>query len=311
VFIEAFPRSHSPATLEGNCGDDTPISKRQLSLKKNSYLGLFELCDDVTLRVSPKVDGVGLWLTLRRPIATRISSVCRYAMVVLVGGSFVIMFRNGKHFSVMRSVLIIQACCFFMLDPLFLFLEIFHSLHFIHWVLFCFFWWRCACEVFLEYSPLVRQRAIFFRALLAIPAVYFLFAALSGARLMGVLAISLSSTPPILGVWFLTKAGSTTGKVALVAHMVPGCGAMTAVYIANVLQVFDSPFRDELLCQMIEISVVGTFAVFQMVFHMGERSDESEEHIAKQQPGKFGKIDELLEALTQMDEGVRFDIDPA
>jgi hypothetical protein len=194
-----------------------------------------------------------------------------------------------------------------MLDPLFLLLEVFHSLHFIHWIVFCFFWWRCACEVFLEYSPLVRQRTVVYRTLLALPAVCFLFATLSGGRLAAVIAIALASILPALGVWFVAKAGSTTGRVALVAHMVSGCGAMTVAYLANVLQVFDSPFRDELLCQTVEISVVGAFAVFQLVFHMGESSDESEEHIAKQQPRKFGKIDELLEALTQMDDGIRFD----
>jgi hypothetical protein len=64
--------------------------------------------------------------------------------------------------------------------------------------------------------------------------------------------------------------------------------------------------RDEFVCQTVEFTVLGGYSIFQMIFQMGEKSDEAEEHISK--PKKYEKIEEMLEALTRMDDEVRFEL---
>jgi hypothetical protein len=282
------------------------VTGRAISLSRNAYLGLFDLCEDVVITTSPVVHGSGQWLTIRRSAVTQWLWIDRDLMLVLVGGAFVFLFRNGKHFSVLRSVLVIQVCCFFMLDPVYIIIELFHSLHFCHAFLFSLFWWRSTSEVFLQYCPLIRQKPIVYRGVIAVPAVVLLLAALSRSQFLATVSLATASALPVLAIIFLVKAGSTQGKVTLIVHIVAGIGSMWIVFILNVFQILDSSLRDELVSQTLEITVIGAYALFQMIFQMGERSDEAEEHIAK--PKKYEKIEEMLEALTHMDEEVRFEV---
>jgi hypothetical protein len=193
-----------------------------------------------------------------------------------------------------------------MLDPLHIVSELFHSLSFLHSALFALFWWRGAAEVFLQYCPLIRQQAAVYRAVIAIPAVAVLFALLSRSQFLATAALLTAPVVAVLAIVFLGKIGKTQGKVTLIVHIVAGAGTMIAVFFVKVCRIVDSSLRDEFVCQTIEITALGCYALFQMIFQMGERNEEAEEHIAK--PKKYEKIEEMLEALTRMDEEVRFEL---
>jgi hypothetical protein len=280
------------------------VRGRSIFLSGNSYLGIFELCDDISITVGPLIYGSGLFLTVRRPSATKFLWIARYTMLFFIGAAFIFLFRSGKHFSVLRSVLVIQVCCFFMLDPLHILFELFHSISFLHSALFVLFWWRGTSEVFLQYCPLIRQQPTVYRSIIAIPAAFFLATAVFNSQFLATAALFTVPVVGVLGIIFLVKVGNTQGKVALVVHIVAGAGTMIAVLLVNVCRIVDSSLRDEFICQTVEITVLGSYALFQMIFQMGERNDEAEEHLAK--PKKYEKIEEMLEALTHMDEEVRF-----
>jgi hypothetical protein len=272
------------------------VRGRAFSLARNSHLGVLALCDDVAIAVEPLVHGSGLWRTVRRPSASRLLWIARYAALALVGAAFAFLFRSGRHASVLRSVLVVQACCFFMLDPLRALVELCHALSFIDSLMFALFWWRGASEVFLQYGPRARQPPAFYRSAVAVPA---------GAALLALLAAA-AVVIAVLAAVFLAKVGETQGKATLTVHIVAGAGTMFLLFVVKVCRVLEAPLRDEFICQTIEITALGCYAFFQMIFQMGERNDEAEECIAK--PKKYEKIEEMLEALTHLDDEVQFDL---
>jgi hypothetical protein len=306
AFIESHPPQNSKVTLTSFCGSEVAIRGRSVSLLRNNYLGLFELCEDLSITAAPIIYGSGLWLTVRHSTATKLIWIGRYVMLFFVGAAFMFLFKNGKHFSVLRSVLVTQSCCFFMLDPLFLVFDIFRSIGVVHWGVFALFWWRAASEVFLQYCPLIRQSGAFYRGVMGAPGIALLLATAWRSSFLGKVALAAGMVPVALAVAFLVQAGHTQGRVALTVHIVGGTVAMVLVYLVNVVGIVFVSLRDEFVCQTIEFSVLGCYPLFQMIFQMGERNDEAEEHISN--PKKYEKIEEMLEALTRFDEEIRFEV---
>jgi hypothetical protein len=162
--------------------------------------------------------------------------------------------------------------------------------------------------VFVQYSPLLRLQPIVSKAVVSLHSFMFLVAVLNeGIGLLGVGIVS-AIVLPLYGAWFLVKAGNTTGKLTLAIHIVSGVFALTVAFLVNLLVLWSSEFRDEPVVRTFEVTVVGCFAIFQTIFHMGESTDESEVPIGKREVHRYEAIEELLEGLTHMDEDIKFDV---
>jgi hypothetical protein len=307
VFLESFPRSTNVSRIEVTCNGEALVAGRLFPLESNSYLGLFDLCDDVVIETSPRFTGIGTWLRVRRPRAVFVLFCSRYAFLGLVALCFFILFQNRKQFSSLRSVLIIQISILGMIDPFFVFADFFPSVYWLHLTIFTVFWWRCACELFVQYAPLLRLKPLFPKLFVFVPVLLFHLSKLTPGILMAGLGIVGSSIVPLYGAWFLVKAGNTTGKLTLGIHIVSGVFALTIAFVANFLFLFDD-LQDEPVIRTLEVTVLGCFAIFQTFLHMGESTDESELHIGKRESHRYEQIEELLEALTHLDDDVKFEI---
>lgn len=120
---------------------------------------------------------------------------------------------------------------------------------------------------------------------------------------------------PILGFWFIFKAGNTTGSSALIIHILSGVFVMSSIYFIEILMLSfenDINYNFPFVNLTIESSFLGAYAMFQIIFKVGETNDESEQYLPhQQQPGgnqKYEKIEELLESLEAIDDNVKFEL---
>ncbi|OHS96308.1 hypothetical protein TRFO_37524 [Tritrichomonas foetus] len=305
--------------FNGYCKNKLVFSNQSLSLPSPFVFGVFRFCTDFDIFVYPFFQQTSLFLRSKNTLLSIILTFIRYSFIFIIFFSFYRFFSLGKNLSVMRSVLVIQICVIMMLDPFIFLSSFFPSLFFFHYVFFGFGWWRCACEIFTEYAPLVRQKASLFKYVFLIPLVSFLAVYFfrneknsSESRLKTVVVVFsclCGLVLPIFGIWFIFKAGNTSGKSALFIHLFAGILALTVVYFLKIFMISYENFADSFLSYSMEISFLAAYAMFQAIFQAGESSDESEQHLPHQQTNiRYEKIEELLESLTNMDDTVKFDL---
>lgn len=306
------------------CNAKQLYSNYLISTAKPFTLGLNHYCSNYTFYVDPLTPETSLFLRFQHPKLNLFMIFIKILFSAIIFIPFYRFFSLGKNLSVLRSVLIIQICVVMMLDPFEWISNIFPTLRIFHYILFCFGWWRCTCEIFAEYIPLLRQKTSIFKYSIMIPLfgliLSFLFRNYYSQnyipkKILVIISIFSGTVVPILGFWFIFKAGNTTGRPALIIHIFSGVIVMSAVYFIEILNLsfenemtFDSSF----LGHSIEASFLVAYAMFQTIFKIGETNDESEQYLPHQQQQegdhKYEKIEELLESLEAIDDNVKFEL---
>ena len=269
---------------------------------------------NLEISISPLILDTEVYLRVQNNFLMMVIIILRYIFIVAIGICFSILFKNGKNLSVLRSVLIIQICSIFMLDPLKILSELFPYFSMLHYFLFCLGWWRASCELFLEYAPLVRQKASFFKYFNLVPCISILFCYFYQEQIFHVriLAISMcfasGSILIIICIWFIMKSGNISAKSTLIIHLTSGIIPLTFIYYIKVFSLLSESFRDSFFSYSAEISFLFVFAMFQFIFQNGESANDSNQRISNQQTNtKYEKIEELLESLTNLDDDVKFE----
>ena len=206
------------------------------------------------------------------------------------------LFKSGKNNSVMRSTLITQTSVLLILDPLkYLITYLPNSIAFLHNVISSIGWWRATVEIFAEYGPLIRHKGQYYRTFTAIPMAVLFLTTLSEkvsryyfpfvAIVLGVFGGLIL---PISATLFLLKARNINGRNALFVHVISGTISMTVCYFMKFLRVINEEFKDSFLCNSVETSFVGCYALFQAVFQAGEATEQDRPFIYSKS-GYFGK----------------------
>lgn len=306
------------------CNAKQLYSNYLISNAKPFTLGLHNYCPNYSIYVDPITPETSLFFRFQQPQLNAFLIFFKILISAVIFISFFRLFSIGKNLSVLRSVLITQICVVFMLDPFEWISIVFPSLRFLHYIVFSFGWWRCTCEIFSEYIPLVRQKTSLFKFMILIPLstliLSFLFRNHNNQNSITKMALMILSNfaglvVPILGFWFIFKAGNTTGSSALIIHILSGVFVMSSIYFIEILMLSfenDINYNFPFVNLTIESSFLGAYAMFQIIFKVGETSDESEQYLPhQQQPGgnqKYEKIEELLESLEAIDDNVKFEL---
>lgn len=288
VSIESFPLSSFTPFLTIKCGDDEEITEKKFSLSTEYFLSVFTLCDTITIQVHPYVPNVGLWLRCHHPIKTHISVFIHFTFLSIIGLSLYFLFKNGKNNSVMRSTLITQTSILLILDPIKYLITFFpRSISFIHTIISSIGWWRCTTEIFAEYGPLIRHKSQFYRSFSAIPTAILLIATFSEKASRYYFPFLLTASGviggfilPIAATFFLIKARNINGRNALLVHVISGSITMTIAYFMKLLRAINEDFKDSFICDSIETSFVGCYALFQSIFQAGEGSAQEQPFFA-------------------------------
>lgn len=284
ISVESFPLSSSTPFLTVKCGEDEEISEQQFSLSSEYFLSVFSLCDTITIDVHPKIPGVGLWLRCHNPNKGHFSSFIHFTFLFMIGVSLYYLFKNGKNNSVMRSTLITQTSILLILDPLkYLITYLPNPINFLHNIISSIGWWRATVEIFAEYGPLIRRKTHYYKIFTLIPMTTLLLTTFSEKLsrfyfpiLSAILGISGGLVLPFSAAFFLLKARNVNGRNALFVHVISGTISMTICYFMKFLRVVNEEFKDSFLCESVETSFVGCYALFQAVFQAGETNEQKQ-----------------------------------
>lgn len=308
------------------CGSKPIMNSKSISLISPYQIGFLQYNSNYKIFIEPAIPNTALFLELRDPILNIIIQILRFTFIFILFVIFFILFKNGKNFSVLRSVLIIQMMIIFMVDPFTFIGMCFPSLNFISYFIFSFAWYRCAIEVFNEYSVLVRHNSLIFKILLSIPffcqIVLYLVKGYDPAHLIKYLFVLISTLAGFniiaLGCYFIMKVGKTTGRSSLIIHITTSVLVLSMVYFISIMEYaynheLSFSFTGSFLCQTLQISFLGIFGLFQTVFQVGENEANSDSYIPRQLTQrkvgkKYEKIEELLESLESMNDTVKFDM---
>lgn len=287
-------------------------------------LGIHHYCSDYTFYIDQLLPETLLFFKFQQPKLNLFIVFSKIIFSAIIFISFYRLFSLGKNLSVLRSVLIIQVCVVMMLDPIEWISIIFPTFRVFHYILFCFGWWRCTCEIFSEYIPLLRQKTSLFKYTITIPLFSLIFSFFFRNRYsqnflakkaLVILSLLSGTVVPTLGLWFIFKAGNTTGRSALIIHIFSGVIAMSAVYFIEILYLSfenEMSFNFPFIGYSIEASFLVAYAMFQTIFKVGQTNDESEQYLPHQQQQegnhKYEKIEELLENLEAIDDNVKFEL---
>ena len=314
LTVESYPLQENTSYLSIWCGEEAQVNDYVISLKENYHVSIFSMCKDMTIEIWPRHENIGFYVKGQKPLHSFIIIFIRIIFLITISLTFYTFFSHNKNFSVMRSTLITHISCLLILDPFALLLNIMPSISIIHCIISTVGWWRATTELFAEYAPLVRPQTSFYKYIAAVPAVILFFCtALENAcrfsipDFMFTLATIGGMIIPITSIWFLIKAGQTSGKTALTVHIVGGTLAFTTCYFMKVLYNCSECFRESLFCQTLEITFVGAYALFQTVFQAGETKDESA-RLLPQKVRRYDKIDELLDVLGDIGDDPHFDM---
>lgn len=315
LTVESYPLDSNSSYLSVWCGEEAEVNDYVISLKKTYYISIFSMCKDMTIEVWPRHENIAFYVKGQKFSHSFVVFITRAVFLVAIGFSFYTFFSHNKNFSVMRSTLITQISCMFILDPFALFQNILPSVSLIHCIVSSIGWWRACSEIFIEYGPLVKSQTTFYKYIAAVPAVFLFittsfetFCRYTFPNFMLLFGSFGGMIIPILTIWFLLKAGNTSGKTALTIHVVGGSFAMSICYFMKILYNCNEEFRESLVCQTLEISFVGAYALFQTVLQAGESRDESA-RLLPQNVRRYDKIDELLDVLGDIGDDPHFDLD--
>ena len=313
ISIVSSPTLSDTSHISIFCGLKEEIHDRSVTLSGEFYLNAFSLCDDLRVEIWPKQEDTGLWIRGRLPLQNLVLFATRLVFIGVVSIAFYFLFRSGANNSFMRSILITQASVILILDPLELMSIFFPSIRFLHALLSCIGWWRAVAEIFAEYGPLLRQqKSSVYRTFAAVPSII-LFIVIASERIsrsvfvMSIIGYIGAFILPIAAVLFLIQARRVYERKALTVHVVSGAMAMTVAYLMKVLRVTDDDFRDSLFCETAEISFVGAYAMFQMIFQFG--GSNSTPGLGSQgQLNRYETIDGMLEAIGDFGNEINFQI---
>jgi hypothetical protein len=276
LCVEPYPPSAAICYLTMICGSQATVYNKPITLSSPHFLNAFSTCDLIKLDVWPNQRGTGLWFR-GVSMSTALIQVSRAVFVIVVVAVFLFLFRRGRHNSAMRSILIIQISAIFMLDPPHLVISYAPWIGKLHPLALCVGWWRGAAEIFEEYVPILRvQRAGLYKLFTAVPSVILWIATFSEewSMFLFTAVISFFGTIgglclPVAAVYFFV-----TKEVTTQIHVVSGTVAMTVVYFINLLKALSAEIKDAPIADTIEVSIIGSYALFQTVFQFGEEGME-------------------------------------
>jgi len=314
IYIDAYPPCTNVSYLSVWCGEEAEVNEHKISLASRYYMSVFSLCSQLTIEIWPRHDNIGVWLHGNYSRYCLLLESLRFLFCSIIGFSFYLFFSNNKNQSVMRSILITQASCLLMLDPLHFITSYFHGFSIIHSIISSAGWWRATVELFSEYGPLVRNSNSFYRITMSVPSIFLVFISLSDklSRFLfpnSVLYIGLvlGCALPILSLWFLENAGNTSGKMALILHVMSGSITLSAFYFMTMMKQISDEFKSSLMCETIEISFVSVYCMFYTIFHTGDTKGESTSFLTQNSVRRYDKIDELLNILGENEDEAKFE----
>ena len=314
LTVESYPLSENTSYLSIWCGEEAEVNDYVISLKESYHVSIFSMCKDMTIEIWPRHSNIGFYAKSQKPIHSLIILLTRILLLSVISFTFYIFFSYNKNFSVMRSTLITQISCILIIDPFQIIQNILPSISIIHCIISTAGWWRACTELFAEYGPLVRPQASFYKYISAIPSVILFFSTametmcrFSFPDFMLTLGIIGGFIVPIVAIWFLIKAGHTSGKTALTVHILSGTLSLSICYYMKILYNCSEAFRESLYCQTLELTFIGGYALFQAIFQAGESQDESA-RLLPQKVRRYDKIDELLDVLGDIGDDPHFDL---
>ena len=316
ISISPYPRVDEKANITIWCGLQAIKTNEIISFSSEYFLSKAVLCPKMMIEITPITNSTGLWIRSKHPLQNIIVLSLRVLFSLLFLLALFLFYQKGKAASTQRSTIIIIFSAIFMIDPLNSLLRLIlpgFSLMITN-IFTTFGMWKMASELFSEYAPLVRQSHNIFKFVTMIPPLFLFlvfypsFRGLFSEETLTFVSILIGIILPFLAIWFLVMTGNTTGRFALIMQIASGVFILTSFFYIRFLKLTNSRFQSSFSADMIEISFISAYTIFQMIFKAGESvEEEAMGHLPHTPIRRFEKIDEILNSLVADNDAVKFD----